>query len=276
LNKENINFTINTKYDPSQTVILTDVGKLKQVLINLINNAFKFTLKGEIETGCYLNENSNLVFYVFDTGVGISKENQTFIFQRFTQINNGGVHNLGGTGLGLAIVKGIIELLGGEIWLESEPGIGSKFYFTMPYKIDSKLVDKQKDIKISNFQFYNKTLLIVEDDAYNSAYLMEILSNSGFNILHSGDGKQAVELANNQHIDIILIDVRLPDMEGYEVTQIIKSKKPEIKIIAQTAYATIADKQKAFDSGCDDYISKPVNKNKLLRMIYDQLTNAKS
>ena len=272
INKEHIDFVVSTMFDPSQSVIITDMVKLRQIFINLINNAFKFTSKGKIEMGCYFDEKRTLVFYVSDTGVGIAVEKQPVIFQRFTQLDNGHDVNMSGTGLGLAIVKGLIELLGGEIWLESQPGIGSKFYFTFPYKISSKFQNKtKKEKEPADYNFENKTLLIVEDDIYNLTYLKEILANTGFRILHSEFGKAAVEITNNNPIDIVLMDMRLPDMEGHEATRLIKSQKPHVKIIAQTAYATVNDRQKAFESGCDEFISKPIKKNKLLSLIYEQL-----
>jgi PAS domain S-box-containing protein len=272
LNKGHIDFNVNVVFDPSQSVIITDRVKLKQIFINLINNAFKFTLKGKIEMGFYFDENRKLIFYVSDTGIGIAFEKQTEIFQRFTQIDTKHDSNLGGTGLGLAIVKGLIELLGGKIWLESQPGIGSKFYFTFPYKIGLKIQEKiSREKDLAGHRFENKILLIVEDDVYNSAYLKEILADTGFTILQSEFGKNAIEITNEHQVDIILMDIRLPDMEGYEATRIIKSKKPHIKVIAQTAYATEKDRQKSFESGCDEFISKPIKKNKLLSLIHEQL-----
>lgn len=272
IDKQEIQFYVNSVCDTSQAVI-TDSVKLKQIFINLINNAFKFTNHGKIEAGCKFNANQQLIFYVSDTGVGIPSEKQSIIFDRFTQLGEPGAVNKGGTGLGLAIVKGLITILGGEIWLESQPGVGSTFYFSIPYKAISKTPKTTSVTRpiTQHSKIFSKTLLIVEDDPYNAEYIKEILRNTGFNILHSELGKEAVDISINQPVDIILMDIRLPDMEGCEATRLIKGKKPGIKIIAQTAYASVNDKEKCLNAGCDDYISKPINSELLLEKIYEHL-----
>jgi len=268
LNKQQIVFEINSHYDPSELTIITDKGKLKQVFVNLIGNAFKFTDEGKISAGCVMDENHNLVFYVSDTGIGIPKEKQATIFERFVQLETGESKLYGGAGLGLSIAKGLVTLLGGKIWLDSEPGKGTSFYFSFPYQLAKK--NKNEETLSENSNYLNDvrgTILIVEDDIYNAEYLKAILSDSGLNVLHVLKGSNAVAIALEQPIDIILMDIRLPDMSGYEATRQIKMKKPKLKIIAQTAYAAPADKQKAIDAGCDDYISKPVKRELLMSKI---------
>lgn len=273
INKQHIKFMLQAQGNASNIEIITDKVKLKQIFINLISNAFKFTDTGTIKGGCRFDANQNLRFYVSDTGIGIPLDKQNMIFERFSQLKQGMNKAIGGTGLGLPIVKGLVNLLGGEILLESEPGKGSTFTFTIPYKITQP--NSQKDtviIQPSTYHFNDKTILVVEDDLYNAEYLKEILTATGVRILQTEYGKQAVEIALAQSIDIVLMDIHLPDMDGYEATHQIRQQKPRLIIIAQTAYASFDEKQKAMDAGCSDYISKPTKQDLLLSMIQKQLS----
>jgi signal transduction histidine kinase/CheY-like chemotaxis protein len=266
--KEHIKFSLKAYCSPSDNVISTDPGKLKQIFINLISNAFKFTDTGIIEGGCKLDANNKLVFYLSDTGVGIEPDKQQMVFERFTQLNPEATRQVSGTGLGLSIVKGLIKLLNGEIFLESQPGAGSTFSFTISYKtVHSKQKENITTHRNNKYHSPNGTILIVEDDFYNAQYLKEVLINSGYEILHCIHGREAVQIALSQKVDLILMDIRLPDIDGYEATRQIKLQKPEIKIIAQTAYASVTEKQNALNAGCNDYISKPAKKESLLAII---------
>ncbi len=265
--KEHVNLILQSLCDPSYTLIITDRVKLKQILANLIENAFKFTEQGSIECGCKY-ENNTILFYTSDTGIGIPKDMHTKIFERFTQLHHEETKIIGGTGLGLSIAKGLVTLLGGRIWLESEVDKGTTFYFTIEYNRSLSLQSEPIVIKANaEIKFLNKTILIVEDDVYNAKYLKEILKNTSFKIIVAAYGKDAVHIASTQTIDLILMDIRLPDMNGYEAIRRIRQLKPEIMIIAQTAYAAQDERQKAIDSGCVDYISKPTNRELLLALI---------
>lgn len=271
--KQQIKFSLQALCEPSDYIIETDKVKLKQIFINLISNAFKFTETGSIIGGCKFDKNGNLVFYVSDTGIGIPPNKQQMIFERFAQVEHGSNRLYGGTGLGLSIVKGLVGLLGGEISLESELGKGSTFYFTIPYKT-SQMVQNEPLVSIEpkEFQFQNKTILVVEDDHYNAEYIKEILSNTGMHILHTSYGNEAIQIAATQSPDLVLMDIRLPDINGYEATRKIKQHNPKLKIIAQTAYAAQEDNQRAKDAGCIDYISKPLKRGLLLSMINKHLS----
>ncbi len=271
IDKKKIRFNLQVHCDPSENTIVTDKIKLKQIFINLISNAFKFTDKGKIEAGCKYDANHKIYFYVSDTGIGIPPDKHGLIFERFSQLR----HEKGGTGLGLPIVKGLVGLLGGKIWLESElknlhtsKAGGTTFYFSFPYKI-SQSMHREPVLKDEQqaYQFPNKTILVVDDDSYNATYIKEILAQTGLNIINTEYGFEAVQIANSQSPDLVLMDIRLPDMNGYEAIRQIKQHKPNIKIIAQTAYAAHEDRQKAFDAGCNDYISKPLKRGLLLSMI---------
>ena len=290
IGKQHVKFSMRALSDPSENVIVTDKIKLKQIFINLIFNAFKFTDTGQIEGGCKLDAKRNLVFYVSDTGIGIPPDKFDTIFERFAQLYHGKNLAYGGTGLGLSIVKGLVELMDGKIWLESElesrsashsqslneerpaKAGGTTFYFSLPYKISQlrqhESVMPEKSIA---YDFNGKTILIVEDDIYNTTFIQELLSATGMNILHTEYGHEAVQIAKSQTIDLVLMDVRLPDMNGYEAAYQIKQHKPNIRVIVQTAYASPDDKQKALDAGFNGYISKPLNRNMLLSLINKHL-----
>lgn len=207
-----------------------------------------------------------------DTGIGIPKDKHSLIFERFAQVDHGVARLYGGTGLGLPIVKGLLELMGGNVWLESEPEKGSTFYFSFPYENTLLNEPHKPDIQeVQNQSFNNETVLIVEDDKYNADYMKEILYGSGLKIWHTLYGREAIDIVANQHVDIVLMDIRLPDIEGYEAIRQIKVIKPNLKIIAQTAYAAESDRQKALESGCVDFISKPVKADLLVSKLLMQL-----
>lgn len=271
IGKQHIKFSLDCLWDQSCLVFQTDKVKLKQILINLIGNAFKFTENGSIDCGCKQVGNE-LIFHVSDTGIGIPEDKHELIFERFTQLRQLENYNIGGTGLGLSIAKALTGLLGGKIWLESKPNEGTTFYFSIH---SNKWQIVQNEIKVTeniqDFNYSSKTILIVEDDIYNARYLKEILTNKGFNVVIAEYGKKAIQIISSQIVDLVLMDIRLPDMNGYEATYFMKQAKPQLKIIAQTAYAAQEEKQKALDAGCIDYISKPTKRDLLLALISKHL-----
>ncbi|NJK87779.1 MAG: response regulator [Bacteroidales bacterium] len=257
-------------FDESVAKVKTDQVKLKQILINLISNAFKYSQSGTVECG-YKPQGNKLLFYVSDTGIGIPEDKFDFIFRRFAQLNILYSEN-SGTGLGLSIVKGLVGLLGGEVWLESECNKGTTFYFTIDYLKSENINDSFQNVVNDQTGFTStKTILIVEDDMYNAKYLQEILKNTVSDLITVNTGKEAINIIKNKKIDIILMDVRLPDITGYEATRIILQYDPNIKIIAQTAYAANDERQKALDAGCVDYISKPTKLDQLFAILKNYL-----
>ncbi len=273
LNKQHIEFCIDPQCEFKLNQIVTDSLKLKQILINLIGNAFKFTDSGKIEIGCKPYYSSHTLFYVKDTGIGIPKEKQSLVFERFAQIEQEKSQLYGGAGLGLSIVKGLVKLLDGNIWLESEPGIGTTFYFTIPLKSSDNYDQTEKhSLHSYNLLLPKATILLVEDDHYNAIFIKEALANIGLNIIHTSLGFEALNIVREQPIDLILMDIRLPDVSGFTITAIIKKEKPYIKIIAQTAYASSGDCERALNTGCNDYISKPINIDLLLQKLKQHLS----
>ncbi|WP_347838821.1 PAS domain S-box protein [uncultured Draconibacterium sp.] len=255
-----------------ESAITCDKTKLNKIISNLLENAFKFTSEGFVELG-YYPDNENIVLYVKDTGTGISKENRERIFKRFSQEHKGIAQSHGGLGLGLSIAKENAQLLGGEIMVDSEKGKGSTFKLILPFKTELK---EQAD---SNKQTTGKSLtkkqhckiLVAEDEEVNYLYLETILksvADIGCEVIHAKNGKEAVEACEkDREIDLILMDIKMPVMDGYEATQKVKKICPDVPVIAQTAYSTQADKNLALQHGCDGFISKPIEKESILELL---------
>ena len=250
--------------------LITDENKLDSILTNLIKNAIKYTDSGTITVGCRLI-GSELECYVKDTGMGIPKDRQQAIFERFIQADIADTRVFEGSGLGLAICKSYVEMLSGKIWVESEEGKGSTFYFTIP--AGTKMEDKSKErngILLDNKKAKTKELkiLIAEDDEASRKYISLIIKDSCKEVFEADNGIKTIELCRkNKDIDIILMDIQMPGLDGYEATRQIREFNQDIIIIAQTAFALSGDKEKAIDAGCNDYITKPINKNQLQSMI---------
>jgi PAS domain S-box-containing protein len=243
--------------------IITDSFRLKQILSNLIGNAIKFTQKGKVEFGFMKHNKDSLRFYVKDTGVGMTNEQKEKLFSRFTQADETITRQYGGSGLGLSISKGLVKLLNGDIWVDSELGIGSVFNFTIPIKYSKKDIVtigiSENQVKIEEIDWCKYTVLVVEDHLVNFKILEKLLSRVGVKVMHVTDGKDAVDITLRvPEIDLILMDIQLPVMDGYEATRQIKKFRNDLPIIAQTAYAMSHDREKCIAAGCDDYLAKPM------------------
>lgn len=273
--KTNIKLTLRIPEAEKNLIIHTDPKRLKQVLSNLIGNAIKFTEEGHIEFGYKLAENKIVYFYVKDTGIGIPKEMQTKIFNRFIQVEESFDKNINGTGLGLAISKNIINLMGGNIWVSSKPAKGSNFYFYLPYlkAIQHTVLKSPVDlIRNENLDLSNYTILVAEDEEANFFFLKESLKKTGINIIRATNGLEAINLAENtNNIDLILMDIKMPEVNGIEASRYISHIKPNLPIVAQTAFAMDNDKKTCLDAGCFDYISKPIKRDKLIDIIIKAL-----
>jgi len=257
----------HTTPDDKISIINTDETKLNQILTNLINNSIKFTMAGSIDFG-YNIKDSNILFYVKDTGIGITEEFHERIFDRFVQAELSISRGYEGAGLGLAICKGLVELLGGRIWVESKINKGTTFYFSLPYIHESNMIYLDKNLPANNIEHKKFTILIAEDDWTSFKYLSTILKNDNIKIIHAEDGQQAVDnVRNNQDIDLVLLDIKMPVMDGIEATKQIKFLRPELPIIAQTAFAFSSEKEEILSVGCNDYISKPILKAALLKLL---------
>ena len=250
-------------------MVHSDFVRLKQVLSNLLNNAVKFTSKGDISFSC-LHEGGELIFSVSDSGTGIPEEDRDKIFNRFTSFNYEGM-NTGGSGIGLSIVEKIISILDGRIWLKSNYGEGSTFFFAIPFAAPGKTTKSSKEIEAMRLPpeaDSQPSILLVEDDQDSLELLTQILKPLNIKIDSVSDGNEAVRYANmNPQTSLILMDLKLPFLDGYEATKAIKKLNPNIPIIAQTAYAMVGDREKALASGCDEYLPKPIESGTLFRLI---------
>jgi PAS domain S-box-containing protein len=251
-----------------QAIILTDKHKIDSILTNLIKNAIKFTYQGGIEFGNYI-EQQMLIFYVKDSGRGIASERQEAIFERFIQADTHFSRSYEGSGLGLAIAKAYVDALGGTIRVESEPYKGSIFRFSIPYLPFFNGVKKMDSIDDGSKTYTRGIKVIVaEDDEISYRYIEKIIQADASLIMHATTGVETIRMAReNEDIALILMDLKMPDMDGLEATRRIRRFNTKVPIIAQTAYALPGDKEKAKEAGCNDYLSKPVSKNDLIAMI---------
>jgi PAS domain S-box-containing protein len=278
---------INNALPDTEAVIKTDREKIIAILTNLVKNAIKYSDKGTIEFGYKLTKpegnnriNSNkLEFYVKDSGIGIAKDRQQAIFERFVQADINDSRAFQGAGLGLSITRAYVEMLGGRIWVESVIGKGSIFYFTVPYNVEKKIITRPKDKNPSpgadNENLYkNLKILIAEDEAASDLLITILLKGISNETLHARTGIEALEICQrNPDINLVLMDIKMPLMDGYEVTRQIRKFNKKMIIIAQTAYGLTGDREKAIAAGCNDHISKPINRDTLLKIIKTHFRN---
>jgi PAS domain S-box-containing protein len=269
-----INFAFTTDLPSDKAIIETDKDKILAVLTNLVKNAMKFTQKGSIELG-YEIKDKFIEFFVSDTGSGISHEQEEIIFERFRQGSESLNRNYEGAGLGLAISKAYVELLGGKIRMERNKEKGSTFRFTIPYVIGTEI--KKQLVTPPEKESLNSgklKILIVEDDKTSRMLLSIMVKSLARDLLHAISGGEAIEICRkNPDIDLVLMDINMTGMNGYEATLQIRRFNKEVLIIAQTAYALIGDREKALAAGCNDYISKPIKRETLLKMVDNNLSS---
>ena len=269
-----LQFIYKNGLQTEDAVIRTDNDKVYGVLTNLINNAIKFTYDGLIEFGYVLKSDSEpaeLEFFVKDTGIGIPENQQELIFERFRQGSESYNRGYEGSGLGLSIAKSYVEMLGGRIWVESKEGFGSAFYFTLPFNPVSEKITSLKDAVFNNHKdtkIKKLKILVVEDDEISYSLLSRTIQKISKEVLQAKTGVEAVEACrSNPDIDLVLMDIKLPHMNGFEATLQIRQFNKDVIIIAQTAYGFSGDREKAIEAGCNDYIIKPINRTLLFELI---------
>ena len=269
-----LSFSMKKVSLPPESIIETDREKLYAILTNLVKNSIKYTSKGFIEFGCDIVETNHellLQYFVRDTGIGIPKNRHEAIFERFIQVDVVDKMARQGAGLGLAISKAYVEMLGGKIWIESEEGKGSTFYFTIPYLQVSKNkinVEGEALAPIEETQLKKLKILVAEDDRSSSQLISIIIRKIAGEIISVENGTEAVRACfENPEIDLILMDIQMPIMDGYEATRRIRQFNSDVIIIAQTAFALSGDNKKAIEAGCNDYVSKPIKPDNLLNLI---------
>lgn len=274
--KEHLNIRILNINDGENNVLITDGSRVRQVIANLVGNSIKFTDSGTIEFG-YVNnvEESHIQFFVRDTGIGIAPDKLDLIFDRFRQAEEGMTRKYGGTGIGLFISKYIVNLLGGKIWVDSQLSNGTTFYFTIPYETMQQTVVGERKFFTSKPQYnwQGRVIVIAEDVDTNYLLLKSILADTHAQIFWARDGEEVINICEqSRKVDVVLMDIQMPKINGYDATAIIKNRFPDIIVIAQTAYAMPNDNVRCFEVGCNDYVSKPINATLLLQKIESHLS----
>jgi len=266
--RKDIRIVHSTSPNLAGLTIKTDPIRLRQIIDNFISNALKYSDKGQIDVSFELDqENNKIVFKVKDEGIGIPLQDQKLIFERFMQSENRKMKE--GTGLGLSICKGIAEIMNGEIWLDSEPGKGSVFYLSLPLiESDDENPEKiMQDLVHKNNDLSNILIYVAEDDFASFLLIQEILIPTKAIIKHAQNGKILMKMIKDKEPSLILLDINMPEMNGFDFMKEFKEMDLNIPVIAQTAYAMKEEKEKCLNSGCDDYISKPIDTNLLMEKI---------
>ncbi|MBU2650868.1 MAG: tetratricopeptide repeat protein [Bacteroidetes bacterium] len=266
---------ITKKHIEDQSLTMrTDPYRVRQILSNLLSNAIKFVEKGFIEVG-YVIRDKKIEFYVKDSGIGIPADKQNVIFDRFRQAEETYTRKYGGTGLGLSISRTLVNMLGGEIWLDSAVGKGTTFYFNLPFHpVENITIDEKPQLlkKRTRQDLKNFTILVAEDVASNFELVKELLEITAAKVLWVKNGSEAVEKCKaNEKISLVLMDISMPEMDGLTATRLIKEFRPSLPVIAVTAFARQEEKEKFLNDGCDDYIPKPIDEKQLLDSIYHLL-----
>ena len=266
--QKKVTFNLKKGREPISFTIVIDAFRLKQIFNNLIGNAIKFTKEGQITFGYTIKNNRYIEFFVSDSGIGIPEDKLGIIFDRFGQVSQGRQYQpTSGTGLGLPISKNLVKLMGGEMWVESKVKSGSTFHFTLP--LVTEKAEKEPRILLSNksYNWNNKRILVAEDEAMNWLFIREMLSKSGAEILRAEDGKEAVKKTKQIHPDIILMDLKMPELNGIEATRQIRKFNTAVPIIAQTAYVMAEEKEESIRVGCNHFVTKPLDRTVIMELI---------
>ena len=269
--KEHIELKYENLNQTEEIIVEADPVRIKQVIANLLDNAFKFTDNGSIQFGYVLQKGDNILITVKDTGIGINEEDKPLVFKRFYKLCNEKDKLYGGSGLGLSICKNLVSLMKGSIWFESKKGAGTQFYINLPVcikKYKQIVVKSSTEDDLSNFNWNGKTILVAEDEISNFELVKAFLRHTNATIIHAANGKEAVNFIQTNQIDLILMDIQMPVMSGYEAIRMIRQIQPKIPIIAQTAYAMAGEKEEILQSGSDAYLAKPLDRSTLLETIH--------
>lgn len=264
---KNLTLSLETPEKDPDMRIVTDKDLLEKILWQLIDNAIKFTPEGGITIG-YKENDDELLFFVRDTGIGILEVNQKQVFDYFMQENTASTRGYEGSGLGLTIARGLVGLLGGRIWLDSEKGKGTTFYFFIPLEQKKKRSVAPSSQEAFGSNGKKQIILVAEDDEANFFYINLLLKGDSVEVLHAFNGYEAVELCQaHPEINLVLMDLKMPEMDGFEATMHIKVLRPDLPVIALSAYTSGEDQQKAQEAGCDEFITKPIKKDLLLKKL---------
>ena len=265
--QKKVAFNLEKGNDSNDFTIVTDDFRLSQVFNNLIGNAIKFTNEGQINFGYKLKQNRYIEFFVSDTGIGIPNNKIRIIFDRFGQVNQERSLQHSGTGLGLPISKSLVNLMGGEMWVESVVEEGSTFYFTLPLVVEEPVADSRVLISNKSYNWSDKEILVAEDEELNWFFVREMLRQTGANIYRARNGHEVVELARDMVPDVILMDIKMPEMNGIEATRKIRAFNDKVPIIAQTAFVMAEEKEDSLLAGCNHFVTKPLDRTTIMELI---------
>jgi signal transduction histidine kinase len=263
--EKKVTFMLEKGDDSPDFTIVIDDARLSQVFNNLISNAIKFTEKGQISFGYTLNKR-HIQFFVRDTGIGISPDKIELIFARFGQDNASKVAHPSGTGLGLSISKSLVQLMGGEMWVESTVGKGSVFYFTLPL-VEGSVQEKEVPISNKSYDWSEKQVLVAEDEELNWMFIREMFKTTGAEVKRAKNGQEVVKMAKESAPDVILMDLKMPVLDGIEATRRIRKINADVPIIAQTAFVMAEEKTESLQAGCNHFLTKPLDRTILMEII---------
>lgn len=265
--QKKVTFNLEKGNEDLDFTIVTDDFRLSQIFNNLIGNAIKFTKEGHITFGYTLKNNRYIQFYVTDSGMGIPAKNMKLIFDRFGQVNQTESYQPTGTGLGLPISKSLLKLMGGEMWVESKVGEGSSFFFTLPLVIEEPREESQILISNKSYNWKDKRILVAEDEELNWFFIREMLRKTGAEVQRAINGMEAVSIARKYSPDIILMDIKMPELNGIDATRKIRLLDRQVPIIAQTAFVMAQEKEESLLAGCNHFVTKPLDRTIIMELI---------
>ena len=265
--EKQVAFKLRKGNESNDFTIVTDDFRLSQIFNNLIGNAIKFTKEGHITFGYALKTNRHVEFFVSDSGIGIPNNKKRIIFDRFGQVNQERALQPSGTGLGLPISKSLVDLMGGEMWVESDMGKGSTFYFTLPLVLEESGEEARILISNKTYNWSTRNILVAEDEELNWLFVREMLRQTGATIHRARDGREVVEQARKLVPDAILMDIKMPELSGIDAARLIREFNASVPIIAQTAYVMAEEKEESLRAGCNHFVTKPLDRTTIMEFI---------
>ncbi len=265
--EKQVAFKLRKGNESNDFTIVTDDFRLSQIFNNLIGNAIKFTKEGHITFGYALKSNRHVEFFVSDSGIGIPNNKKRIIFDRFGQVNQERTLQPSGTGLGLPISKSLVDLMGGEMWVESDMGEGSTFYFTLPLVLEEPIEETRILISNKTYNWSTRNILVAEDEELNWFFVREMLRQTGATIHRARDGREVVDRARELVPDAILMDIKMPELSGIDAARLIRKFNASVPIIAQTAYVMAEEKEESLRAGCNHFVTKPLDRTTIMELI---------
>jgi PAS domain S-box-containing protein len=265
--QKQVAFKLKKGNESNDFTIVTDDFRLSQIFNNLIGNAIKFTKEGHITFGYTIRDHRHVEFFVSDSGIGIPHNKIRIIFDRFGQVNQERSQQPTGTGLGLPISKSLVDLMGGEMWVESEVGKGTTFYFTLPLIVKAPMEETRVLISNKTYNWKNKQILVAEDEELNWFFVREMLKQTGATVHRARNGNEVVDLTRELSPDAILMDLKMPEMSGIEAARRIREFNAQVPIIAQTAFVMAEEKEESYKAGCNHFVTKPLDRTTIMELI---------